>query len=319
MKTVILLPLEEQAINKINVIAKDRCEVIFKSIETVTAEDVSDADAVLGNLPPKFLKDANKLRWLQISMAGTDAYLGGILPDSVTLTNVTGAFGLAISEHMVAAVFTLYKKLHLYRDNQNKSQWLDRGQVKQIEGSTVLTVGLGDIGGNFAKKMKALGAYTIGVRRKDTSKPDYIDELVLQNDLDNVLPRADIVALALPNTAETKGLFNRERIYRMKDGATLINVGRGNAVETDALCDALEEGKLYAASLDVTDPEPLPSDHRLWKIENALITPHISGFFHLRKTYENIVDIFIENFSRFLDGKELENIIDMTTGYRKKL
>ena len=318
MKIVILLPLEEYAIKKIEELTKDRCEIIYKSVETVATEDIFDADAILGNLPPKLLKDAKKLKWLQSSMAGTDAYLGGVLPEGVKLTNVTGAFGLAISEHMVATVFTLYKKLHLYRDNQNRSQWLDRGTVKQIEGSTVLTVGLGDIGGNFAKKMKALGAYTIGVRRKDTSKPDYIDELVLQNDLDKVLPRADIVALALPNTAETKGLFNRERIYNMKDGATLINVGRGNAVDTEALCDALEDGKLYAASLDVTDPEPLPSDHRMWKIENALITPHISGFFHLRKTYENIVDIFIENLSRFLDGKELENIIDMDTGYRKK-
>lgn len=318
MKIVILLPLEEYAIKKIEELTKDRCEIIYKSVETVATEDIFDADAILGNLPPKLLKDAKKLKWLQSSMAGTDAYLGGVLPEGVKLTNVTGAFGLAISEHMVATVFTLYKKLHLYRDNQNKSQWLDRGTVKQIEGSTVLTVGLGDIGGNFAKKMKALGAYTIGVRRKDISKPDYIDELVLQNDLDKVLPRADIVALALPNTAETKGLFNRERIYNMKDGATLINVGRGNAVDTEALCDALEDGKLYAASLDVTDPEPLPSDHRMWKIENALITPHISGFFHLRKTYENIVDIFIENLSRFLDGKELENIIDMDTGYRKK-
>ncbi len=318
MKIVILLPLEEYAIKKIEELTKDRCEVVYKTVETVEAEDISDADAVLGNLPPKLLKDAKKLKWLQSSMAGTDAYLGGVLPDGVKLTNVTGAFGLAISEHMVATVFTLYKKLHLYRDNQNKSQWLDRGTVKQIEGATVLTVGLGDIGGNFAKKMKALGAYTIGVRRKDTSKPEYIDELVLQDELDKVLPRADIVALALPNTAETKGLFSRERIYNMKDGATLINVGRGNAVDTEALCDALEDGKLYAASLDVTDPEPLPADHRLWKIENALITPHISGFFHLRKTYENIVDIFIDNLGRFLDGKELENIIDMTTGYRKK-
>ena len=318
MKIVILLPLEEYAIKKIEELTKNRCEIIYKSVETVATEDIFDADAILGNLPPKLLKDAKKLKWLQSSMAGTDSYLGGVLPEGVKLTNVTGAFGLAISEHMVATVFTLYKKLHLYRDNQNRSQWLDRGTVKQIEGSTVLTVGLGDIGGNFAKKMKALGAYTIGVRRKDISKPDYIDELVLQNDLDKVLPRADIVALALPNTAETKGLFNRERIYNMKDGATLINVGRGNAVDTEALCDALEDGKLYAASLDVTDPEPLPSDHRMWKIENALITPHISGFFHLRKTYENIVDIFIENLSRFLDGKELENIIDMDTGYRKK-
>ena len=318
MKAVILLPLEEYAIKKINELTAGRCEVVYSSVDAVTSEDICDADAVLGNLPPKLLKDAKKLKWLQSSMAGTDAYLGGVLPENVILTNVTGAFGLAISEHMVATVFTLYKKLHLYRDNQNKSQWLDRGEVKQIEGSTVLTVGLGDIGGNFAKKMKAIGAYTIGVRRIDTSKPDYIDELVLQEDLDKVLPRADIVALALPNTAETKSLFNRERIYNMKDGATLINVGRGNAVDTEALCDALLDGKIYAASLDVTDPEPLPADHRLWKIENALITPHISGFFHLRKTYENIVDIFIENLTRFLEGKKLENIIDMTTGYKKK-
>ena len=318
MKTVILLPLEEYAINKINDLAKGKCKILYKTVETVTAEDISDADAILGNVPPMLLKEAKNLKWLQSSMAGVDSYLGGVLPEGVKLTNVTGAFGLAISEHMVATVFTLYKKLHLYRDNQNNAQWLDRGEVKQIEGATVLTVGLGDIGGSFSKKMKALGAYTIGVRRKDTSKPEYIDELILQADLDSVLPRADIVALELPNTSETKGLFNRERIYNMKDGATLINVGRGNAVDTEALCDALEDGKLYAASLDVTDPEPLPSDHRMWKLENALITSHISGFFHLRKTYENIVDIFIENFSRFLAGKELENIIDMTTGYRKK-
>lgn len=318
MKAVILLPLEEDSIKKIEEIAEGKCDIIYRTVDTVSAEDVCDADAVLGNLPPKLLKDTKNLKWLQSSMAGTDAYLGGVLPEGVILTNVTGAFGLAISEHMVANVFTLYKKLHLYRDNQNKSLWLDRGQVKQIEGAVVLTVGLGDIGGNFAKKMKALGAYTIGVRRKDTSKPEYIDELILQEDLDNVLPKADIVALALPNTSETKGLFNRERIYSMKDGATLINVGRGNAVDTEALCDALEDGKLYAAALDVTDPEPLPAEHRMWKIENALITPHISGFFHLRKTYENIVSIFIENFNRFLNNEPLENIIDMTTGYRKK-
>ncbi|MBQ7015108.1 MAG: D-2-hydroxyacid dehydrogenase, partial [Clostridia bacterium] len=196
MKTVILLPLEEYAINKINDLAKGKCKILYKTVETVTAEDISDADAILGNVPPMLLKEAKNLKWLQSSMAGVDSYLGGVLPEGVKLTNVTGAFGLAISEHMVATVFTLYKKLHLYRDNQNNAQWLDRGEVKQIEGATVLTVGLGDIGGSFSKKMKALGAYTIGVRRKDTSKPEYIDELILQADLDSVLPRADIVALA---------------------------------------------------------------------------------------------------------------------------
>lgn len=320
-KILVLLPLEEAGKKRLERILSDSpagWNAVYSSVETVSAGDLEGVEAVLGNLPVELLPAAKSLRWMQLSMAGADSYVKeGVLPQEVILTNTTGAFGLAISEHMVACVLTLYKKLHLYRDNQLKSLWLDRGEVKQVEGSVLLSVGMGDIGGSFAQKMKALGAYVIGIRRTPRPKPDWADEVYQMDSLDQLLPRADIVALSLPGTAQTFRLFDRERIFRMKDGATLLNVGRGNVLDTDALCDALSSGKLYAASLDVTDPEPLPADHRLWKQENALITPHVSGFFHLRATYDKIVDIALSNLERYLSGKPLNCQVDRRTGYRK--
>ena len=311
----VIVPFEDEFKAKLaEITSAYDCKITYGADKEMLAK----ANIVLGNPPHDMLDKMPDLEWIQLSMAGTEPYSRpGVLRGGVMLTNVTGAFGLAISEHMVAAVTMLFKKLHLYRDNQLQGKWLDRGAVKQIEGATVLVVGLGDIGCNFAKRMKALGCTTIGIRRAGTDKPDYVDELYLFDKLDDVLPRADIVAMALPNTPQTAGMFSRERIAIMKDEATVVNVGRGTAIDTEALCDALESGKLYAAALDVTDPEPLPSDHRLWKIENALITPHISGFFHLRRTYENIIGICTENTRRFLNGEELMNIIDFRTGYRK--
>jgi len=310
----VIVPFEDEYKAKLAEITGEDYKITYGTDK----EALSKANIVLGNPPADMFDNMPGLEWIQLSMAGTEPYSRhGVLRDGVILTNVTGAFGLAISEHMVAAVTMLYKKLHLYRDNQSQSKWLDRGDVKQIEGSTVLVVGLGDIGCNFAKRMKALGCDTIGIRRAGTDKPDYVDELYLFDKLDEILPRADIVALSLPNTPQTAGLFSRDRIAMMKNHSTILNVGRGAAIDTEALCDALESGKLYAAALDVTNPEPLPSDHRLWKIKNVLITPHISGHFHLRKTYENIVGICMENTKRYLNGEELLNIIDFQTGYRK--
>jgi len=288
------------------------CEIVYKPSE----EDLLRANIILGNPPVRLLDKMSNLEWIQSSSAGTEAITNAV-PEGVILTNMTGAFGLAISEHMVAAVTMLCKKLHLYRDNQLNCNWFDKGNVKQIEGSTVLVVGLGNIGGNFAKRMKGLGCYIIGVRRTGTDKPEYVDELYTVEHLDDLLLRADIIGLAMPGTSDTAGLFSRERINKIKDGAVIVNVGRGSAIDTEALCDALESGKLWGAALDVTDPEPLPANHRLWKIENALITPHISGFYHLRKTYENSIDICIENVRRYLNGEPLMNVVDFETGYRR--
>lgn len=301
----------EEAINK-----RGKIEYIDK--DDIKPDDIADSEIILGNVPTQWLKQCKKLKWLQLGTAGSDTYaVPGVLPENCFLTNSSGAYGLAISEHMIGTLLEIYKKLHLYRDNQNNCMWKDEGTVETIEGKKVLIVGLGDIGSSFAVKMKALGAYIIGIRRTKQIIPPYIDELYTPEELDKLLPRADIVALCLPQTSQTEKLFSRERIFRMKERSVLINVGRGSAVDTDALCDALESGKLLGASVDVVDPEPLPAEHRIWRIRNAVVTPHISGFFHLRETHDRIISITAENIIRYYNGERLINMVDFSTGYRE--
>ena len=249
--------------------------------------------------------------------AGANEYLDGALPEGTLLTNATGAYGLAISEHMLAVLLQIYKKLPQYWEAQREESWRDAGPVRSVCGSTVLILGLGDIGGEFARRVKALGGYTIGVRRKGLDKPDYLDELYLTDALDGLLPRADVVAMSLPGTKETYRLMNRERLYLMKQDAVLLNVGRGTTVDTDALCDLLEDGRLLGVGLDVTDPEPLPQGHRLWKAPGAYLTPHIAGGNHLAETMERIVRISAANLRAYLSGRELQNVVDFETGYRR--
>lgn len=281
-------------------------------------EDVAWAQVILGNVPAGWLGASCALLWLQTNSAGVEAYLQpGVLGEGTRLTNATGAYGLAIAEHMLALTLELFKKLQLYRDAQKEGAWRSLGEVRSLWGATVLVLGMGDIGGEFGKRCKALGARVIGVRRTPRACPDYADEVHTLEDLDSLLPRADVVAVTLPGTPATRGLLGRERLARMKEGAVLLNVGRGCIVDTEALCDALEAGHLGGAGLDVTDPEPLPPDHRLWRIPTAVVTPHISGFYHLRQTHENIVDICVENVKRFQAGVPLRNQVDFSTGYRK--
>lgn len=284
----------------------------------VTQEDVDWAQVILGNVPAAMLHGSPALEWLQTNSAGVEAYIQpGVLAGDTLLTNATGAYGLAIAEHMLGMLLELFKKLELYRDAQKSGAWQSQGAVKAVYGSTVLVLGMGDIGGEFAARCKALGAKVIGVRRSPRPCPEYADEVHLLEDLDSLLPQADVVAVTLPGTDATRGLMSRERLAKMKEGAVLLNVGRGFIVDTEALCDALERGHLSGAGVDVTDPEPLPPTHRLWNIPTAVVTPHISGFYHLRETHERIVGIFLENLRRFQAGEPLRNLVDFATGYRK--
>lgn len=286
--------------------------------QPVTQEDVDWAQVILGNVPAAMLHGSPALEWLQTNSAGVEPYIQpGVLAGDTLLTNATGAYGLAIAEHMLGMLLELFKKLELYRDAQKSGAWQSQGAVKAVYGSTVLVLGMGDIGGEFAARCKALGAKVIGVRRSPRPCPEYADEVHLLEDLDSLLPQADVVAVTLPGTDATRGLMSRERLAKMKEGAVLLNVGRGFIVDTEALCDALERGHLSGAGVDVTDPEPLPPTHRLWNIPTAVVTPHISGFYHLRETHERIVDIFLENLRRFQAGEPLRNLVDFATGYRK--
>ena len=286
--------------------------------QPVTQEDVDWAQVILGNVPAAMLHGSPALEWLQTNSAGVEPYIQpGVLAGDTLLTNATGAYGLAIAEHMLGMLLELFKKLELYRDAQKSGAWQSQGAVKAVYGSTVLVLGMGDIGGEFAARCKALGAKVIGVRRSPRPCPEYADEVHLLEDLDSLLPQADVVAITLPGTDATRGLMSRERLAKMKEGAVLLNVGRGFIVDTEALCDALERGHLSGAGVDVTDPEPLPPTHRLWNIPTAVVTPHISGFYHLLETHERIVGIFLENLRHFQAGEPLRNLVDFATGYRK--
>ena len=300
----------------------ERAKLPFVSLleaPPVTQEDVDWADVILGNVKGAMLHGSEKLQWLQTNSAGVEEYIKpGVLASNTQLTNATGAYGLAISEHMLGMLLEIFKKLELYRDAQHKEAWESLGAVRSIYGSTVLVLGMGDIGGEFGIRCKALGAKVLGVRRTNAQKPDYADEVHLIDELDQLLPQADVVAVTLPGTEATRNLLDRRRIGLMKPGAVLLNVGRGYIVDTEALCDALESGALSGAGVDVTEPEPLPAGHRLWQLPTAVVTPHISGFYHLKETHERIVGIMAENLERFLAGQPLRNQVDFSTGYRQR-
>ena len=282
-----------------------------------------DADALLhaamiiGNPPLSIVKQSTTLEFLQLTSAGTGDYCAAVKP-GVILANASGGYGLAISEHMLGMTLALMKHLTQYRDNQNQNVWQDAGTVCSIYGAQTLVVGLGDIGGEYAKRMCALGSHVVGIRRTVGEKPNYVEAVYTLDDLDALLCDADIVALSLPETPQTRGLFDATRISKMKDGAILLNVGRGSAIDTSALIAALQSGKLAGAGLDVTDPEPLPPDHPLWQCKNALITPHVSGGFHLEETLRRILKLAAHNMKVHFSGTgELRSVVDLATGYRK--
>jgi phosphoglycerate dehydrogenase-like enzyme len=294
-------------------------EILFHEVEDTGKIDPKDAagiTVIFGNPPRDFIKRCPRLRWIQLQSAGTDGYCNGELGPGVLLTCATGGYGHGVSEHMVAATLQIVKKLHLYRDEQNRGRWQPRGEVRSILGSTVLVLGLGDIGTEYAWRMKALGAYVIGVRRNARPKPDCVDEIYLPGSLDELLPRSDILAMALPGVKATEGIIGRAQLERMKQGAVIVNGGRGSAIDTEALCDALESGRLLGAALDVTMPEPLPQGHRLWKLEGAVITPHIAGGRNMRETALHVMKLNLENAARFARGEALLSLVDPATGYR---
>ena len=318
MKNVlVLMPVEERHRKKLED-AGAGCSFVYSSPAAVTQEQIQNANIILGQPKAEMIGASDNLEWLQLESAGTDAYIvPGVLSKKTVLTNATGAYSKAVSEHAFALTLMLMKKLYLYRDEQKKAFWSDHGTVSSLSDSTVAVVGLGDIGQAYARMVKAMGARVIGVKRRATDPPECVDELVMTQDLDTVLPRADVIMSVLPNTAATRYIYTLESFDRMKDTAFFINCGRGNAVSSEVLYQALSEHKIAAAAMDVAETEPLPADSPLWGLENLVITPHISGGFHLPETFERIVDIAAENLAAFLAGKELRNVVDFATGYKK--
>ena len=318
MKNIVVnLDLEPRHKQKLEAAAPD-CVFTYAPGRTLTKELVQQAQILIGFPPAKWIEASPRLELLQLYSAGADAYIQpGILAPETRLTNATGAYGKAVSEHAFACTLMLMKKLHRYRDSQLQHAWRDAGPVTTLSGATVLVVGLGDIGLSYARLVKAMGARVIGVKRRAGACPEGVDELCLTSDLDRVLPEADVIFSILPGTADTRYFYTRERFAAMKPTALFINCGRGTAVETQVLADALRDGQIAAAAVDVTEIEPLPADSPLWDLENLLITPHVAGNFHLPDILERVVDIAAANLDAYLNGKPLQNVVDFATGYKK--
>ena len=318
MKVILVtVPVTEEEEQRIRVITPSKDYTLkFKPVHDITQEDVADANIILGHVPAEMLPFAKKLEWLQLSSAGADRYFrSDTLPENVVLTNAVGAYGLTVSEHMTAFTFSLMRRFPQYSRNQFNHEWKIMGDVKSVQGSTVLVIGMGDIGTSYAKQMRALGAYVIGVRRARKPMPAVFSEQFTIDQLDEVIPRADVVAMVIPGSDATRKIMNADRFALMKDGSYLINVGRGVSVDTDALIAALKSGKLAGAALDVTDPEPLPKDSELWDMDNVIITPHAAGNYLLEGTLERVVEILTENLGNYLNGRPLRNIVDRDLGY----
>lgn len=302
-----LLPLKNGEREEFEAIAPDAAHVYARS-STVTPEQLAAATVIFGWPRPEVMKQAVSLKWFQTMWAGTDDYTD-MLPEGVLFTSSSGSNSRSVAEHMLASLLAVCRKLPVYRDHQLAHAWRDEGPMKTLLGSTVLVVGAGNVGSAFAKMCQGLGARTVGLKRRVTGPVKGFDEVGTIDDLDGLLPRADVVALTLPNSPQTVGLMNGARIARMKDDAILISAGRGSVLDQDALAKAMTGGKLWGAALDVTEPEPLPGDSPLWDIPNLLLTPHVAGGMRLEITRRRCVEMAQENLRRYLAGEKLKNLV----------
>ncbi len=295
---------------------KGSYEVEFYDNDDAAVGKISDAEIVFCETP-KPVKGLANIRWCASSYAGIAPYLEtGVLPEGCQLTNGAGSYGVTISEHIVMMALALLKQMPRYSEIIRNREWRHDVEIRSIYGSRVTVLGTGDIGKYTAKRMKGMAAKTvIGMNRSGRCDEPAFDRIITREELDGVLTETDILVLAMPETKETRGTLSKERIALLPEHAIVINVGRGSAIDQEALMEALNSGKLAGAALDVVMPEPLPKDHPLWETRNTIITPHISGNMSLEHTREESVDLFCANVERYIAGEPLAHAVDFERGY----
>lgn len=297
--------------------AKTGFAAAFFDSETTLAEEIGRFEVIFGHPAPELLKNAENLRWLCSDFAGIEKYL----PEEVwphpgcLLSNGSGAYGPTISEHIIMVLLMLLRRMPEYQTPLLRREWPYFSPIRSITGSHMVLLGTGDIGSNTARRLKALGAAITGVCRSGRSNEPAFDRVVPISALEEVLPSADALILSLPATAETAGILSRERIALLPQRAFVINVGRGSAIDQEALAAALQAGQLAGAALDVTVPEPLPAEHPLWSCPNTIITPHTAGNMSLGLTCELAVEMFCRDLERYAGGELPANLVDRTRGY----
>lgn len=291
------------------------------SVESMDA--IRDADVYFGfGIPRPLFLEARKLRWVHSAAAGVGSALyPEMVASDVVLTNSAGVHAIPIAEYVVAGVLHFFRGLDVAAEQQREARWdkkffvADDSPVREVAGARVLIVGAGGIGGQVAIRLSALGATCTGVRRHpERGTPPGFERVVGADALDAELPSADVVVLAAPFTQESKGLFDAERLKRLKTGTILVNVARGALIDEDALAGELRRGRLRGAVLDVFRDEPLASDSPLWQLRSALLTPHISPVSPGR-FWPRALELFCDNWRRYDRGEPLQNLVDKQAGY----
>lgn len=296
-------------------------EFVHVAAEPGVIAAVGDTDvAFMSELRPQHLAAAPRLRWVHSPAAGVGGMLFPALRESgVAITNSRGMSAGVIAEHVLALTLALFRKLPLAIRSQARRHWAQEETaaapaLRTIQGARITIVGMGGIGGASAVRFAALGAAVTGVRRRlDAAPPDGVTRVVATADLHGVLPETDVLVLAAPQTAETRGLIGAEALRVMHPDALLINVSRGKLVDEAALAEALASGRPGGAGLDVFEHEPLDLRSPLWTLPNVIITPHTAA--NRADHWDVATDLFADNLRRFERGEPLRNVVDKTAGY----
>ena len=290
----------------------------YAAPQTVPPEKRDEYEVIYGMPKPSELKSFTNLKWFCGSFAGVDAYLDDSLYPSpeVMLSNSSGAYGVTIAEHLIMVTLMLLRHEMSYCADAAAHRWGAVQPMRSIIGSTITVLGTGDIGTEFARRAKAMGAASIrGVRRTRKAADPAFDAIYTHDELDTLLPDTDILVMALPSTGETKNILSAERIALLPPTAYVVNVGRGSAIDQPALVEALNAGKLAGAALDVFEEEPVPAGDPVWTAQNLLLTPHISGQMSLGYTRDRNVALFCEDLERYGRGEKPARLVDRRIGY----
>jgi phosphoglycerate dehydrogenase-like enzyme len=295
-------------------------------VEIVPAQDLAEAvrlagdvDAALGPCSAELLAAGPRIRWIQAYSAGVERCVAipALRERDVLLTNMQRVAGPVMAEHVIAMMMSFARGLHFYIPERMAGRWTREppASVKMltIEGKTLLVVGLGGIGTEVARRAHALGMRVIATRASGREGPAYVSYVGLSDELLKLAGEADFVVNSTPLTPATTGLFDAKFFAAMKPGAYFFNVGRGRSVVQADLVAALQAGHVAGAGLDVTDPEPLPPDSPLWKMQNVILTPHVSTRSDLGNEARSL--IAIENLRRYVAGEKMLSVVDAGKGY----
>lgn len=295
-------------------------EIVLVSDVQEAAAQAEDAQVLIGFCNQEILSAAPELHWVQVYSSGVERCVvnPGMQTGNKLLTNGQRIGSPALAEHAIAMMMALARGLDVYHLNQQERAWqrsvdLGAGEFMELEGRTVLIVGLGGIGTQTAKRAHGLGMRVIATRGSRREGPDYVEYVGLADELLDLAGQADVVMNTAPLTDRTRGIFNAEFFAAMKPTAYFISVGRGASTVTDDLVAALNSGQIAGAGLDVTDPEPLPEDHELWTTPRVIISPHTAG--RSDKSRDRLYLLVQENLRRYVAGEPLYSVVEIERGY----